>query len=178
MAFLRISVNMKRINPQTNKPFKYGDIREDGCVFVQYFPSKPVLKNGFFAEYWLKPEKFKSRVEYSSKRKNNWVIKNKAHVLNYGKNHRKNNPIQYRAHKAKRRAFKLLRTPNWLTKDQIKEIEDYYTIASMFKMYTGEMYHVDHIVPLQGKKVSGLHVPWNLQVLPAKENIKKQNKHE
>jgi hypothetical protein len=80
------------------------------------------------------------------------------------------------AKNAKRRAKKLQATPPWLTNSDYIEIEELFICARMFKLYTGEDYHVDHIVPLQGKDVCGLHVPWNLQVLPAKENLSKSNK--
>lgn len=71
---------------------------------------------------------------------------------------------------AKYKASKLQRTPKWLTLVDYLEIEDYYN-----KCPKG--YHVDHIFPLQGTLVSGLHVINNLQYLPAKDNMSKSNKY-
>lgn len=65
--------------------------------------------------------------------------------------------------------------PSWLTKEDFVQIRELYICAQMFKLYTGQEYHVDHIVPLQGENVCGLHVPWNLQVILAKENLSKSN---
>lgn len=62
------------------------------------------------------------------------------------------------------------RTPSWLTKEQRQEMRDFYTVAFMFKIYTGQEYEVDHIVPIAGETVCGLHAPWNLQVIERKEN--------
>jgi len=63
---------------------------------------------------------------------------------------------------------KLQRTPNWANISRIKEI---------YKNCP-EGYHVDHIIPLQGELVSGLHVEINLQYLPAQDNCSKHNKFE
>ncbi len=92
------------------------------------------------------------------------------------KSYRLANPNKISALRAKRRAAKLKRTPKWLTKEQFAEIEDFYTIVNDLSWLSEEPLHVDHIVPLQGKNVSGLHVPWNLQILPAKLNLSKSNK--
>lgn len=71
-----------------------------------------------------------------------------------------------RAKKAKRHAAKMLRTPRW---SELERIKHFYENCP-------QGYHVDHIVPLQGKTVSGLHVLGNLQYLTAVENISKGNK--
>lgn len=78
---------------------------------------------------------------------------------------------------AKRRAVKLKATPNWLTKEQEDDIKAMYTLAKKFEGVFNTKYHVDHIVPLVGKDICGLHVPWNLQLLPASVNLAKSNRY-
>lgn len=66
-------------------------------------------------------------------------------------------------------------TPKWLSKEQKQQIADIYDHMRDCRATTGEDYHVDHIIPLRGETVCGLHVPWNLQVLPADVNMSKSN---
>ena len=87
-----------------------------------------------------------------------------------------NNRSKHNAKEAKRRAKKLNATPEWLTQDMLDEIEYKYFLARDLSQITGEPHHVDHIVPLQGVDICGLHVPWNLQVLTARDNLSKSNK--
>ena len=75
----------------------------------------------------------------------------------------------------KRRAAKLKRTPIWLSENDKREISLIYKIAARVSKETGIDYHVDHEIPLQGEFVSGLHVPDNLQLLKASENLSKGN---
>jgi hypothetical protein len=76
---------------------------------------------------------------------------------------------------AKRRAAKLKRTPEWLTADDLWMIEQAYELAALRTKMFGFPWHVDHNIPLQGKKVSGLHTPYNLRVVPGTENRRKSN---
>lgn len=67
-------------------------------------------------------------------------------------------------------------TPGWLTAEDRANISALYFLAVRESSTTGVEHHVDHIVPIAGRTVCGLHVPWNLRVIPATENLKKGNK--
>ena len=77
-----------------------------------------------------------------------------------------------------RQLAKIQRTPAWLTDDDCWMIEQAYELAQLRTRLFGFPWHVDHKLPLRGKKVSGLHVPTNLQVIPGSENSRKGNRME
>lgn len=93
-------------------------------------------------------------------------------------NRQKTRLPQIAAYEAARRALKMQRTPGWLTDIDKERIQNEYKLAALQTKITGEKWHVDHIVPLQGKLVSGLHVPSNLMAMRGKDNISKHNNFE
>lgn len=79
---------------------------------------------------------------------------------------------------ARRYAAKLKRTPKWVGPEEKWLIQEAYALAALRTKMLGFSWHVDHVIPLQGKLVSGLHVPLNLRVIPGVDNIKKGNRVE
>lgn len=77
---------------------------------------------------------------------------------------------------ANRRAAEVQATPDWLTEQQKDEIKEFYQAAKDCEWLSDEKLNVDHIIPLQGIEVCGLHVPWNLQVIPERKNFSKGNR--
>lgn len=102
--------------------------------------------------------------------------KNREKFCEKSRKYRKENRGKMNALNAKRRASQNQATPKWLTKEQLEQIAAIYEQAAYLTKTSGEPHHVDHIIPLQGKIVCGLHVPHNLQILTADENIRKSNK--
>lgn len=82
------------------------------------------------------------------------------------------------ARTALRRARLLRATPKWLTEKDKQDIAAIYQFSKIMELATGEKHHVDHVIPLRGKNVCGLHVPSNLIPITAKSNMKKSNIHE
>ena len=78
-----------------------------------------------------------------------------------------------RAESANRRARQLQATPAWADRAAIRAV---YVMALDKERRTGIRQHVDHVIPLRGRIVSGLHVAENLQVLPARANVAKGNR--
>ena len=106
-----------------------------------------------------------------------WRTDNKEYHTELIVRWKSKNRHRLNASESSRRASKLQATPSWLTDDQKESIITLYEIAKEYELITGEQHHVDHIIPLKGKNVCGLHVPWNLSVIPATANMKKGNKY-
>ena len=121
-------------------------------------------------------------------RKNAWYEANKEQVIQaaatrplevkrvYQKAWKERNTIWVRADTKARRRKHREATPPWLSREQKAQIRELYKIAITMTKTTGEQYVVDHIVPLRSDVVCGLHVPWNLRVIPRQENLLKSNK--
>ena len=142
----------KQANPE--------QIRESNKRYCAENAEKIAKKN----QKWAKdnPEKRKAQNQ-------KWAKDNPEKVKAKLQKWRQRNPGRAKADHAKRRAAKKQAMPAWLSKSQIGEIVQIYETCP-------KGWHVDHVIPLRGATVSGLHVPWNLKSIPASENLRKSNK--
>jgi len=111
------------------------------------------------------------RKEYLKK----WHLDNKDRRNKQALENARNNREVYNERNANYRATKLNATPTWSEENKIIVL---YEKSKWLESLTGLKYHVDHIIPLQGENVCGLHCWNNLQILEASLNISKGNRHE
>jgi hypothetical protein len=180
----------------TGKPCKYGHTAERrvsnwNCVICETEKARKAYAKDPTNYLQAQKKWYAKTLEYQKHRAKTYRLQNADKVKQYMQNWRKENAETEKIKKKqwveqnrgaknaslmRRHAAKMQRMPNWLTDDDHWLIKEIYDLAVLRSTMTGIKWHVDHIVPLQGRTVSGLHVPWNLQVIPAVENISKGNR--
>ena len=100
------------------------------------------------------------------------ALEEKVKVLGALDNSRK---VAWRKGRAQRSLYKAQAQPIWVDEAHHHRIAAIYAATQQLQELTGAIYHVDHIVPLKADMVCGLHVWWNLQPMPEKMNILKNN---
>lgn len=103
-----------------------------------------------------------------------WVAANTERKRAADRTYNALNRATVNAAKAKYRATKRKATPPWVDKAHLDKIRKIYKEAERMSVMMNEPYHVDHIVPLQGGTVCGLHVWWNLRVIRGEDNNKRR----
>jgi hypothetical protein len=106
----------------------------------------------------------------------NYYHRNKEKELQRQKSWRSKNKGIVNSFTRQRKAVLLSRVPRWADKEELWLMRQAYELAVLRKKMLGFEWHVDHIYPLQGKLVSGLHIVDNLQVIPAVINLSKGNR--
>jgi hypothetical protein len=162
------AVKLKSRHYFTNKPCKHGHIAKR---FTNCGVCAICLKNNNKYDKEYSQQYVSKNYQHLKKLWANYRAKNKEKLRQY----KKENAAKINALNNKRYCLKIQRTPKWLTKQDILLIEHFYQEAQEKTKKYNEQYHVDHIIPLNGKNVSGLHVPNNLQVIKASDNLLKSN---
>ena len=120
----------------------------------------------------------KENREKEAARNKKYYEENRDKALARQKKYNADNPEKKAATNAKRRAAKLERIPSWSNKADLKAIRKIYARCRRINKLTGVEHQVDHVIPLQGENVSGLHHSTNLAIIPAALNASKYNKWE
>jgi hypothetical protein len=176
-------------NKRQNAPYRHCIQCHRALVRAGYLRNREVRSAQIKAYAKSHPEKFRQSSAA-------WKARNQEHVKAYAEKTRaakseyhrkwyaenledkraknrkwaKDNPAKHLAICAQRRAAKLSACPQWA---DLKVIDEIYAEANRLTRETGIKHEVDHVIPLQGKTVCGLHVETNLQILVAAENRSK-----
>ncbi len=153
-------------HPEENK--RRVKAAHDKAKNTKLFRKKARLKVKIVRQKNPEREAINRRRQQTKARKANpehYRAKNRAFYHANSEKYRAMNPIRKRARR--------IATPKWVDKKAIYKI---YAEAIRLTKETGVVHHVDHIIPIKHKNLSGLNVPWNLRVITGYENMSKGNK--
>jgi 5-methylcytosine-specific restriction endonuclease McrA len=170
----------------TGEPCKHGHIAprktKGSCVECLKIEWAQALEKraDYYADYNKSEAGQKAKKDYYARNKEAVIAAAQARTDEaknaYKKKYKQANPDLYKELvSARRRRFREA-TPHWLSPEQKMEIRLKYRLAIEVSRTTGVRHAVDHIIPLHGDTVCGLHVPWNLRVITQEENLVKSNK--
>src|ERR1700688_3917416 len=115
-------------------------------------------RNQYQKNYYLN-EKKESAIRHAI-----YYIEHKQEINLQKSLYKKNKSGKINSLNKKYQASKMERTPSWLTQEHFRQMEEVYVLAEELQWLSENKLVVDHIIPMQGKDVCGLHVPWNLQI--------------
>jgi len=170
----------------TGQPCKHGHIaprKTKGscldCLKAEWTKGNETRAD-YFRQYNQSDAGQKAKKEYYARNKEEIIARAQtrpdAAKTAYKQEYKTRNPDLYKELVSLRRRRFRQATPKWLTTEQKLEIRLQYRLAIELSRTTKQRYAVDHIIPIQGEEVCGLHVPWNLRVITQEENLKKSNK--
>lgn len=155
-----------------NKEWRAANAEKLKADKSHYYKENADKINSKKKEWYGKPE----NKEKTRDRNRVWEKNNPEIVKANRRKHNLRWPEKKRADVMERNARKLKATPPWLSDDLRTFMKVTYSMARHMEQVICIKFHVDHIDPLRSKDVCGLHVPWNLRVIPQFDNLSKGNR--
>lgn len=157
-------------NPEEAKAYYQANKERILAKNAEWKAANPEKAKAIYSDWYLK-----NKDQHNAKCRE-WWDKNKEAIKPTTRAYYRANRHIFTEAASMRRECRRQAMPKWLTKEDRIKIRDFYREAHRISEETGVIHHVDHIHPLRGEFVCGLHVPWNLQVITASENLAKRNK--